>query len=235
MKRTILILIALFFVSSTWALSAEKNKTVAKLDASRATVDAIAGKVGDNREALAALEKARSYLQKASDLQTRSRQLFGINIGFGGLKPEAEEEINNYLEIVDNVVATATSRLENARTSTELEIIDKQLASVKTRIKVYEDRKAELEKLKADAAKCQVISKELETLKLENSRFSSQIEKQLAEIKALTDRLEEAKKTASEPVKSDKNTPVTVTLPVPAKEIPSAKEQTPVRETPTQK
>ena len=237
MKKTAFILTMTFFIAATWAFAAEKSKVLVQLDASRAAVDALAGKVGENREALTALEQARSYVQKATDVQTKSRQLFGVNIGFGDLKPEAEEEIKNYLEISDIAVATVTSRLEKARAASELEIIDKQSASVMAKIKAFEDRKAELEKLKADAAKCQSASKELEILKSENSRLSGQIEKQLAEIKTLTTQLEEAKKNATLPATPEKNSPAPATIiPAPVKEMPAAKEQpAPVKETPAQK
>lgn len=235
MKKTALMLIATFFISATSASAAEKSKVLVQMDASRASVDALAGKVGENREAAAALEQARAYLQKAADVQAKSRQLFGVNIGFGDLKPEAEEEIKSYLEISDIAVATAASRIEKARAASELEIIDKQAASVKAKIKAFEDRKAELEKLKADAAKCQSASKEIETLKSENSRLSGQIEKQLAEIKTLSAQLEEAKKTATVPSKPEKDPPAPVTPPAPVKEIPAAKEPSPVAETPAQK
>jgi hypothetical protein len=223
MKKTALILITMFFVAATSAFAAEKSKIAVQLDSSRAAVDALAGKIGDNREAGTALEQARTYLQKAADVQAKSRQLFGVNIGFGDLKPEAEEELKSYLEIADIAVATATSRLEKARTASEFEIIDKQLANVKAKIKVFEDRKTELEKLKADAAKCQSASKELETLKAENTRLSAQIEKQIVEIKALTARLEAAIKPVSEPAKPEKTAPVPASLPEPVRETPAVK------------
>jgi DNA repair exonuclease SbcCD ATPase subunit len=225
MKKSALILITIFFVAATSAFAAEKSKIAVQLDASRVSVDALAGKIGDNREAGTALEQARTYLQKASDLETKGRQRLGFTIpGLSAdLKPEVEEEINNYLEISAVSVATATSRLEKAKASSEFEIIDKQLANVKAKIKVFEDRKAELEKLKADAAKCQSASKELETLKADNTRLSAQIEKQNLEIKALTVRLEEAKKPVSEPAKPEKTAPVPASLPEPVRETPSVK------------
>lgn len=227
MKKSALILIIMFFVAANSAFAAEKSKMAVQLDASRIAVDSLAGKIGDNREAGAALEQARTYLQKASDLETKGRQRLGFTIpGLSAdLKPEVEEEINNYLEISAVLLATSTSRLEKAKASSEFEIIDRQLAIVKAKVKVFEDRKTELEKLRADAAKCQSASKELESLKAENTRLSTQIEKQIAEIKALTARLEDVKKLVPEPAKPEKTSPAPVTPPAPV--------STPLPATPT--
>jgi chromosome segregation ATPase len=235
MKRTILILISTVFVLSTGVFAAEKSKILLQLESSQASVDSLAGKVGENREASTSLEKARASLKKASDIFAKGRQMLGFNIGFGDLKPEAEEEIKSYLQISDISVATATSRLEKTRASAELETIDKQLASVKAKVKIFEDRKIELEKLKADAAKCQTASKELETLKSENARLSGQIEKQFAEIRALTAQMEEAKKAAVKSVTPEKIAPATAVPPAAVKEMPAAKEQVPAKETPAEK
>ena len=192
MKKTTIILVTAVLVTATSAFAAEKSKILVQLDASRAAVDALALKVGENREAAAALEQARTSLQKATDVYGKGRQMFGL----GDLKPEAEAEVKGYLEISDIAVTTAASRLEKAQAVADLEVIDKQLESVKAKVKIFDDRKAELEKLKADVAKCQSTARELETMKAENFRLSVQIEKQLAEIKALTVQLDEAKKNA---------------------------------------
>lgn len=224
MKKSTLILVTTVLLTAASAFAAEKSKILIQLDASRAAVDAVALKVGENREASAALEQARTSLQKATEVHDKGRQMFGL----GDLKPEAEAEVKGYLETTDIAVATAVSRLEKTRAAAELEAIDKQLESVKAKVKLFDDRKAELEKLKADAAKCLSSAKELETLKAENSRLSGQVEKQLAEIKALTVQLEEAKKTAVKAAIPDVK-PVPVPPPAPVAEIPAAKEQpTPV-------
>lgn len=181
MKVASLILLTIFFVVSNSAFAAEKSKILSQIDATRAAVDALAGKVGENREAASSLEQARMSLKKASEIYGKGRQVLGINIGFGDLKPEAETEISNYLGTADSALATAASRLEIAKAASELEAIDKQLESVKAKVKVFDDRKAELEKLKAEAAKCQAVSKELETLKSEKSSLAMQVELLMAE------------------------------------------------------
>lgn len=267
MKNIAAVLVSMLLISANCAFAAEKSKLQTQLDASSAVIDVLAGKVGENREAAAALEQARTSLKKASDIFGKGRQVLGINFGFGDIKPEVEEEIKSYLVMAENAISTATSRIEKTRAAAELETIGKQLTAVKAKIKVFEDRKAELEKLKADAAKCQALSKELETLKsekstlamqiellmaersknekakgdqsdlqlkldgmkAENARISGQSEKQLAEIKSLNARLEEAKKaTAQAP-------PPERIVPAPAQAIPAAKEPDVAKEVPARK
>ncbi|MBI5484897.1 MAG: hypothetical protein HY888_10605 [Deltaproteobacteria bacterium] len=182
MKKTALILFATCCISASVSGAAEKSAILLKLDASRAAVEALAGKIGENREAATDLEQARAFLKKATDAHEKGRQLLGFSIGgFGTLKPEAEEEIKGYLEMSELSVTTAASRLEKTRAANELETIEKQLTTVKAKVKVFEDRKAELEKLKADAAKCATAAREVETLKAEKISLAAQVEKLTAE------------------------------------------------------
>ena len=146
--------------------------------------------------------------------------------GFGEMKPESEQEIKNYAEIAELSTTAAAARLEKNRAASELEALDKQLAAVKAKTKIFEDRKAELDKLKAQAAKCQAAANELESLKAENALLSSKAERQQAEIRALTAQLEEAKKTATlkeqiEPVKPVK-TMTAPLAPSAASDVPQA-------------
>lgn len=251
MKTSILILITTLCISVSAAIAAEKSKALVQLDTARAAVEALAGKIGDNKEAAVDLELARVAIKKGTDISDKGRQLFG----FGGMKPESEKEIKNYAEIADLATVAAAARLEKARAASELEALDKQLTTVKAKIKIFEDRKAELEKFKAEAAKCQSSIRELETLKAENGLLSSKSEKQQAEIKALTAQLEEARKAAAhkekvEPAKPVKamtapplSPPATVDVPselkellpvetIPAAEVPAKANPAPAKETP---
>lgn len=251
MKTNMLILITTLCLSVSTAIAAEKSKALVQLDAARAAVEALAGKIGDNKEAAVDLELARVAIKKGTDISDKGRQLFG----FGDMKPESEKEIKNYAEIADLATVAAAARLEKARATSELEALDKQLTTVKAKIKIFEDRKAELEKFKAEAAKCRNSIRELETLKAENGLLSSKSEKQQAEIKALTAQLEEARKAAAhkekvEPAKPVKAMPpsplsptATVDVPselkellpvetIPAAEVPAKTNPAPAKETP---
>lgn len=188
MKTRTLILTATLCLAASAVFAAEKSKAQLQLETARSAVEAIAGKIADNREAAIDLELARTALKKGDEAADKGKQLFG----FGGMKPEAELDIKRYAEIAELSAAAAAARIEKARATAELGVLDQQLESVKAKVKKFEDRRAELEKFKAEAARCQTAVTELETLKAENSRLNSQLEKQRAEIKALTTKLEEA-------------------------------------------
>lgn len=157
--------------------AAEKSRSQAQIDSARVMIEGAAAKVGENKAASADLEQARALLKKAEAALEKGRALFG----FGGVKPEAEQEIKHYTEMVELAISLAASRIEKTRAEAELGPLDKQMATVKARLKLFDDRKAELQRLKADAAKYQTVAKELEALKADKALLASQLEMLLAE------------------------------------------------------
>lgn len=175
MRMPILTLCFLLITSSLYA--EEKNKLLVQLETSRAAIETLSAKSADNKEVTNDLNQARTYIQKAQETANKGKAF----IVFGELKPEAELEIRNYLEMGDVLVLTATARLEKARAAVELESLDKQFAAVKAKVKLFEDRKTEAEKMKTELAKCATAAKELELAKAEKALLSAQIEQFAAE------------------------------------------------------
>ncbi len=169
---TCLFLMAICCVSVSSSLAAENNKTVIQLEAARTTVAAAAAKTEGNREAIADLDRARTALKNADESLKEGKSMFG----FGEVTPEAEKEIKISVDAADIAAVTALSRVEFVRAAAELEIIEKQSATVKAKLKLFEDRKAELERLRRDAEACRKTSNELEVIKLEKATLASQID-----------------------------------------------------------
>jgi len=96
--------------------------------------------------------------------------------GFGEVTPEAEKEIRISVDAADIAAVTALSRVEFVRAAAELEVIEKQFATVKAKLKRFEDRQAELERLRRDAEACRKTSNELEVIKLEKATLASQVD-----------------------------------------------------------
>ncbi len=172
MKWRYLILISAWCISVSTAFAADKNKISAQLEATRSMVETVAGKTEGNREAAADLDQARNALRYADDSFKAGKSMFG----FGDLTPEAEKEIKISLDTAERATATALSRIEYVRATAELEAIEKQFAVVTGKLKLFEERKAEMERLRGEEIKCQVISKELETIKAEKTALVSQVE-----------------------------------------------------------
>lgn len=172
-----ILLIALFSVapSNTWA--AEKNKTLIQLDATRSAVETAAGLTEGNKEAALDIERARTALKYADESHNSGKSMFG----FGSISPEAEKEIKLAVEMADLATATALSRVEFVRATAELDGIEKQFVTVKAKLKLFEDRTAELVKLRSGAEVCRKTTNELEVIKLEKAALATQVDQLGAE------------------------------------------------------
>jgi hypothetical protein len=184
MKNFILILITTLLLPASIAFSAEKNKTVIDLENTRSAVEAAAGKIAGNQESAADLERARNALKYADESYKAGKSMFG----FGDISPETEKEIKLGVDMADTATATALSRVEFARATSELDTIEKLSTTTKARLKLFEDRKAELERLRFEAVACQKTAKEFETVKAEKAALATQLE-QLAGERTRNDKL----------------------------------------------
>ena len=158
-------------------LCSGNNKTLVQLDATRSAVETAAGKIEDNKEAAADLERARAALKQADESYSAGKSMFG----FGDISPETEKEIKLSVEAADIATLTALSRVEFVRATAEMEAIEKQFTATKAKLKLFEDRKAELERLRLEVAACRKISNELEIIKLEKANLAAQIDQLNAE------------------------------------------------------
>lgn len=179
-----ILLISVLCVSVTTAFAADKSRILSQLDATRAVVETAAGKIEGNREAAGDLERARAALKDADESFKSGKSMFG----FGDISPEAENEIKLAVDMAELATATALTRMEFVRATAELDAIEKQFTAVKGKLKLFEDRKAELERLRLEAAACQKTGKEIETIKAEKAALMAQVE-QLAAERSRADKL----------------------------------------------
>ncbi|MDK9716340.1 MAG: hypothetical protein OEL57_00355 [Trichlorobacter sp.] len=183
MPRIYLFVLAFVSVISCGSLSfaADKIDYPAKIAAARAGIEELAVKVGNYPQALAEIEKARVSLKKAEQSYDKGRQWMGL----GGLKPEAEQEIAHNLQMVDLALVLTGSRAAKGRNEEDAAAVDKQLTLVKDRVKLLEERKQSGDKLRQELQKCETSSKELTTLKADQTKLSAQLEQVTAEKKKL--------------------------------------------------
>lgn len=169
--------------SICWA--ADKVDYPARIAAAKTATEDLAAKVGNYPQALSEIDKARSSLKKAEQSYDKGRQWMGL----GGLKPEAEQEVAHNLQMVDMTLVLATSRAAAGRSEEDVAAVDKQLALVKSRVKLLEERKQSEDKLRLDLQKCEAASKELTTVKAEQAKLTTQLEQVAAEKKKLETQL----------------------------------------------
>ncbi len=177
MKWISLFFVSIFCISVSSVYAAGKNKTLAQLDATRAAVEAATWKTEGNKEAAADLERARTALKYADESHKSGRSMFG----FGDISPETEKEIKLSVDMADLATTTALSRVGFVRAVAELEAIEKQFASISAKLKLFEDRMAELKRLRLGVDVCRKISNELEIIKIEKAILASQVDQLAAE------------------------------------------------------
>ena len=205
---------ALVILSVLPALSADKVALPDQIAAAKVSVENIAASVGNYPKALTEIEKARQSIKKAEQVYDKGQKWMGM----GGLKPEAEQEVRHNLQMVDMATNLAKSRAAKGRNDEDAAAIDKQLAVVKARVKLLEDRKSEDARLRETAQKYETTSKELASIKADQAKLLTQLElvsadkkKMEAQVAALTDE----KKALTEQLEALKKVSQPVTAPQP--------------------
>ncbi len=202
-------LATLVFAWASFSFAAAEPGLSEQLAAKKASIEEMAAKVGNYPLALADMEKARVSLKNAEQAYDKGRQWMGLR----GLTPEAEQEVRHHLQMVDMAALLAASRAAKGRNDEELAAVDKQLATVKARIKLLEERKTEEERLRQLVQTCEAAGKEAAAQKADAAKLATQVEQLTADKKkldgqvtalttektALVDQLEVLKKQAATP------------------------------------
>lgn len=185
--RTIAFLLLL--VAPTAVHADEKTKALSQIDAAKAAIEAFAKKTYDNRLVAGDIESARAVMKKGEQAFADGRAMFGL----GDISVEAGRDVKHYTDMVDLYLTLGQTRIDKAKAAAELKHMNSQLDSIKAKVKVFDDRKAELEKLRASLAKFETMAKELAGVKAENARLTEKEAKLVAEQKSLTAELEKLK------------------------------------------
>lgn len=156
----------------------ENGKAKGQIEAAKAAIEAFARRAGDNKLASREIDAAREALKRGEEVfdNNRNRAMLGL----GDLIPEAAAHVKHQTDLVELHLTLGQSRIDAGKASEELKGLSAQLAKAKGKVKLFEDRKAELERLRAVQAKYEAALKDLETLKAENARLSER-EKTLVE------------------------------------------------------
>ncbi len=180
MKRPIFGTMMMLFVWSATAVAAGNGTQLrTQIDAARVAIDVTAAKVEGSKEALADLTQARNGVAAAEECLKAGKSMFG----FGDVGPDSVKEVKQAMELVEIYTISALSRVEFTRATGELEAIEKQYAAVSAKLKLFDDRKAELARLRQEAVASQATAKENELLKGEKTALTAQVEQLTSELK----------------------------------------------------
>lgn len=145
----------------------EKAKAQDQINAAKAAVEAFARKAGDNKAVTRDIEEARAALKRSEDALAGKRGMFGL----GDLDQEAATGVKHLTDLAEMHLLVGQSRLDAAKAAEELKVLSAQVAKVRAKVKVFEERKAELERLRLTAEKHEVTVKELAAAKAENVKL----------------------------------------------------------------
>lgn len=181
MRSLKIIACLLLLAAPTASLADEKTKAQGQIEAAKAAIEAFARKSKDNKLVAQDIEAARSAMKRSEESLASNRSMFGL----GDISPETAGSVKHLTDLVDMHLTLGQSRLDSAKAAEELNLLSAQVAKVKARVKVFEDRKAELERLRGVQVKYEALLKEMEQLKSEKEQLAAKEAKLLDGQKAL--------------------------------------------------
>ncbi|MCM0082532.1 hypothetical protein L4X63_13110 [Geomonas sp. Red32] len=212
MRRLIAICLVALLIPVA-AFADEKSKAQKELETAKVAIDAFANKSGDSKLVTADVEAARAMLKKGEDAFKEGKPMFG------DLKPEAGRDVKHFAAMVELYLTMGQTRLDKEKDAEELKVMTAQITKLKARVKVFEDRNAELEKLRSDAILWDTAIKDMESVKSENAKLKEKNNKLILERKNMTAEIEKLK---AEVEQYKPAAPVAAPSPAPAPAVPPA-------------
>jgi regulator of replication initiation timing len=170
--RTILIpaIIAMMLVPLA-VPAAERAPSQARIEAARITLNDFKAKAVDSKAAATDIDEAAGHLDKAAAALKAGEKMFG------GVSDEADLEVRHETNLADLVLKRGNSRLEQAKIGAESAVLAKKIDVVKAKVKIFDDFRAEISRLKGEVAASGKVGKELDTLKGEKNSLEEQVAK----------------------------------------------------------
>jgi len=178
---TIAIAALLFVAPETQA--ADRAKSQGQIESARSALNEFKAKAGESKSVAADIAAAEQNLEKAAAALKAGEKMFG------GLTDEAEADVRHQTALLDLNLKVAASKLEKSRIEAESVVLGKKIEAVQAKVKIFDDFRAEIARLKSELAASEKGSKELDKLKKEKSA----LEEQLAGLKREKEALESVK------------------------------------------
>lgn len=196
MRITITAVLLFLWIYPLSAVAADKDRSVVMIEAARLNIGNFKAKAGDSKIALPELNLANNYLGKAEYALEKGKNFLGT------VSDEAQQEVRRLTALTDIAIATGNSKLERSRVEVEAASLAARLEKVRARVKVFEDYRSEIARLKSELAKSSGASKEMASLKEGNASLQKQVEKLTAERDLIAGQLEEVRKAVPKEVQS---------------------------------
>lgn len=179
MRTIITIAIATLLFATPDTQAAERAKSQGQIDAARSALNEFKAKVGDSKIVDTDIAAAEQNIEKAAAALKAGEKMFG------GLTDEADAEVRHQTALSDLNLKVAASRLEKARIDAESTVLAKKIGAVQARVKVFDDYRSEIAKLKEQVAANEKAAKEADQLKADKSALEERIARMTEERKEL--------------------------------------------------
>jgi len=172
MRSIMTIVLATMLMTPHVLRAADRSKSQAQIETAQTALnDFKARAAADATFASSELESAVRYLEKAAAALKAGEKMFG------GLSDEAEQDVKHETEMLDVTLKLAATKIERAKIEAESKTLGKKVDAVKAKLKIFDDFRAEIARLKGELATNEKAVKEVEALKAEKGALEAQITK----------------------------------------------------------
>jgi len=169
MRTIVMIAVAALLFVAPGSQAADRVKSQGHIDSARSALNEFKAKVGENKLIAADVSAAEQNLEKAAVAQKAGERMFG------GITDEAEADVRHQTALLDLNLKVAASKLEKVRIEAESAVLGKKIDTVQAKVKIFDDFRAEITRLKSELAASEMRAKELEKLKKEKSALEEQL------------------------------------------------------------
>ncbi|MDD5168744.1 MAG: hypothetical protein PHN75_08000 [Syntrophales bacterium] len=188
MKKLLLLATLLVFALQTGVAQADKAQVTFAIQKAKSTIEKVKAKSIEVKASPAELTRALDYVDHAEVRLKQNTNMLGL------LKKDAEPGILRYTEMAEISAATALSRLEKINQENENAKLEAMIPSIEAKIKVFNDMKAEIGRLKDELNKprsdVKSLGGEVSQLKKEKLELAEQASKMKLEKENLSGKLE---------------------------------------------
>ncbi len=174
MKAILTLAITAMMLTPLTALTAERAPSQARIEAARSALNDFKARAGDNKAAAGDIDEAASHIDKAVAALKAGEKMFG------GVSDEADLDVRHETSLTDLALKRGAARLEQTKIAAESAALAKKIDVVKAKVKIFDDFRSEIARLKKEAAANEKAAKNLDQLKEEKNS----LEKQIAQLSA---------------------------------------------------
>lgn len=160
MKRILLVVLSVLLMASA-ATAADKTKALLAIENARVAVTKLEQRGATNQLVADDIVRAKGYLQRAET--TYKENISWLLLG--NLSDAAEPQVRNYAEMSEIAAGIGLSKLEKIAYDTERQQLGKAIGEAQAKVNVFEQRAAEVAKLKSSAGKYDAAAQEIAELK----------------------------------------------------------------------